>query len=100
MQAIENLWSFVTPEFTAAAVAVQGLMALTKSVTKAVAPSLMRRKWYRGVVSAQNVYFGVCIAGIPGFLQGETFGQRCVYGVCAGLVSQSVYETFLKRFKR
>ena len=51
-------------------------------------------------MSAQNVAFGVGIAAIPGFLTGETFAQRCVYGVCAGFMSQFFYETFLKRFKR
>lgn len=94
-----NLEPFLSWQFAAAAIAVQAVMQTLKKVTKIVRPSLFDSRWFRGFVATQNVVWGVAMAAPASFLMGDTFGQRAIVGACAGFLSHTLYEVFLKRIK-
>jgi hypothetical protein len=97
MDHLDKLWDmFLTWQFGVACLAVQALIIGFKKVAYAFSRNFLSYRPIRVFLALQNMLWGVVVA-IPKVLPGETFGTRVLFGLCAGLLSHSLYEVALKR---
>lgn len=97
MEHLDKLWGmFLTWEFGVACLAIQALIIGFKKVAYAFSRNFLNYRVIRVFLALQNMLWGVVVA-IPKLLPGETFGIRVLFGLCAGLLSHSLYEIIIKR---
>jgi len=94
---MDSISEVLTWQFWVAAICVSALMTAVKKTIKATAPQLRCGSWYKAAMTWQNLVWGAIVALPPGFLKGDTIGQRMIVGVAAGTVSHVVYHGLLKR---
>lgn len=88
-----------TPSFWGVALAISVLMTCASKTVKALRPGLIQDKWAHVAFTWANPLLG-CLMAIPaGFLTGDTYLMRCIWGLVAGGFSHTVYKLVLKRFK-
>jgi undecaprenyl pyrophosphate phosphatase UppP len=93
-----QLWEpFVTWQFLVACVAIVAVVSTLKKAVHQAAPALSNKGYFKAFLTMANLLVGTLVAAPTGFLVGETFVERMLVGLCAGLLSNFVYAALIKR---
>ena len=98
IESMDTLDAFLTWQFLAACIFVDGIVKVVKRATRYARPSAVQSGWFKALLTFLNPALGAVAALPPGFLRGDTIGQRLIVGIGAGTLSHLVYHFVLKRF--
>lgn len=89
-------WSLVlNAKFFVAALACAAFVTTVKRAISYL-PGAFEKGWVKAVLTMLNLAAGALVA-VPKFLAGNTYGERLMLGLTAGLLSVFIYHLLLKR---
>lgn len=91
---MDAVLAFLNWQFIAGGLCVFAIMATLKRVTRNVRPDLLDKGWFKAVMDVSNLFWGLVLAAVPGFLFGATFAERIIVGVGCGFLSHLIYRFF------
>ncbi len=92
-----DLGEFLNWQFWVATLFVGAVIWFTKLIVSQLTPATIDKPGFKVLLTLSNIAWGLATAIPENYLRGETFGERAMLGVCAGMLSNFVYALMLKR---
>lgn len=93
---MENVLADNWQQFGIVCMAIVAVATAIKRTVRVKWPTFPEGQLGKAIMSWLNIALGIA-SGVPGYLPGDTFTERAMVGIVAGLLSAFFYNAFIKR---